>query len=72
MPRERAAEPEPQRIARAHDEGAIKRRPILAPIASATGQSGAQGLDLDRVKREDRLRPQARDEAVTVSGQLKW
>jgi eukaryotic-like serine/threonine-protein kinase len=67
-----AEQKERQRIARAGDEGAMKRWLILAPIAFATNLSGAQGLDLEQVQGESWLRPKAGERTVTVSGELKW
>jgi hypothetical protein len=72
LQRERTAERERQRSARAADEGAIKRWLVLAPIALATNQSGAQGLDLEQVQGEGRLRPKAGETSSIGNGQLKW
>jgi hypothetical protein len=72
LQREWAAEQERQRLARAADEGAIKRWLILAPITLATGQSGAQGLDFEQVEGEGRLRPKAGDTRPMGNGQLQW
>ncbi|MCI0623617.1 MAG: WD40 repeat domain-containing protein, partial [Acidobacteria bacterium] len=72
LQREWTAEQEPQRIARARDEGAIKRWLILAPIALAVGQSEAEGLDTEQIEGEGRLLPKAGEAAVVVSGELKW
>ena len=72
LQRERTAEQERQRIARARDEGAIKRWLILAPIALATGQSGAEGLDAEQIEGEGRLRPKAGETRSIGSGELKW
>jgi hypothetical protein len=72
LQRERTAEQEAKRIARAGDEGAIKRWLILAPIALATGQSGAEGVDTEQIRGEGRLRPKAGEGTVLVSGELKW
>jgi hypothetical protein len=69
---ERTAEPERQRSARAADEGAIKRWLILAPIALGTNQSGAQGLDLEQVEGEGRLRPKGGQTRFLGNGELKW
>jgi WD40 repeat protein/tRNA A-37 threonylcarbamoyl transferase component Bud32 len=68
----RTAELERQRTARAHDEGAIKRWLILAPIALAPDQSGADGLDTEQIEDEGRLRPKGPGETVTLPGELKW
>jgi WD40 repeat protein/serine/threonine protein kinase len=72
LERERIAEQESQRLARAHDEGAIKRWLILAPIALATGQGGPEGLDAEQIQGEGRLKPKAGEKVVMVSGELKW
>jgi len=72
LQRERTAEQEPQRIARARDEGAIKQWLILAPIPFATGQSGAAPVDTEQIEGEGRLRPKAGEGTVMASGELKW
>src|SRR5262249_22125091 len=72
LERERIAEQEPQQLARAHDEGAIKRWLILAPIALAPGQSGPEGLEAEQIQDEGRLKPKAAEKTVMVSGELKW
>jgi WD40 repeat protein/tRNA A-37 threonylcarbamoyl transferase component Bud32 len=72
LQREGAAEQERQRLARAADEGAIKRWLILAPIALATGQSGAQRLDFEQVEGEGQLRPKAGETRPVGNGQLEW
>ena len=72
LQRERTAEQERQWIARAGDEGAIKRWLILAPITLATNQTGAQGLDLEQVEGEGRLRPKAGETRPIGNGELKW
>jgi hypothetical protein len=72
LQRERTAKQESQRIARARDASAIKRWLILAPIALATGQSEAQGLDAEQIEGEGRLRPKGGEATVVVSGALKW
>jgi WD40 repeat protein/class 3 adenylate cyclase len=72
LQRERTAEQERQRIARAGDEGAIKRWLILAPIALATGQSGAEGVDAGQIEGEGRLRPKAGETRSIGNGELKW
>jgi WD40 repeat protein/serine/threonine protein kinase len=70
LERERAAEQERQKSARASDS--IKQWLVLAPIALATGQSGAEGLDIEQVEGEARLRPKA-GEARSIGGrELKW
>ena len=65
LQREWTAEQERQRIARARDS--IKQWLILAPIALATGQSGAEGLDIEQIEGEARLRPKA-GEARSIGG----
>ena len=67
---ERNAEQEPQRFARARDEGAIKQWLILAPIP--LGQSGPDGVDTEQIEGEGRLRPKAGEGTFLVSGELKW
>ena len=70
LQRERTAEQERQRIARARDS--IKQWLILAPIALATGQSGAEGLDIEQIEGEARLRPKAGEARSIGGGELKW
>jgi len=70
--RERTAEHERQRLARAGDEGAIKRWLILAPIPLASGQSATQGLDLEQVEGEGRLRPKAGETRSIGNAELRW
>jgi hypothetical protein len=72
LEREQNAVNERQRIARARDEGAIKQWLILAPIAVANGQRGEQAVDIEQIEGEGRLRPQAGEVALVVSGELKW
>jgi WD40 repeat protein/class 3 adenylate cyclase len=72
LQRERTTEEERQRIAHARDEGAIKRWLILAPIALATGQSGAEGVDTQQIEGEGQIRPKAGEATVMLSGALKW
>jgi hypothetical protein len=67
---ERIAEQERQRIARARNS--IQQWLVLAPIALATGQSGAEGLDLEQIEGESRLRPKAGEARSTGGGELKW
>jgi hypothetical protein len=70
LQRERTAEQERQRIARLRDS--IKQWLLLAPIPLATGQSGAEGLDLKQIGEEGRLRPKE-GEARSIGGaELKW
>ena len=70
--RERAAEQGRQTRSRAGDEGAIKRWLVLAPIALAANQSGAQGLEVEQIAGEGRLRPAVGDTRAIGSGELKW
>jgi len=72
LQRERTGGQDPERIARARDEGAIKQWLILAPIPFATGQSGADAVDAEQIQGEGRLRPTAGEGTVLVSGELKW
>jgi hypothetical protein len=69
---ERTAGQEPQRSARARDEGAIKQWLILAPIALASGQSGADAVDTEQIDGEGQLRPKAGEATVMARGELKW
>jgi eukaryotic-like serine/threonine-protein kinase len=66
------AEKQRARAARARDEGRIKRWLILAPIALASGQSGADGLDVEQLPGEASLRPVAGDAVSTANGPLRW
>jgi hypothetical protein len=67
---ERTAEQERLRIVRARDS--IKQWLILAPIALVAGQSGAEGLNVEQIEGEGRLRPKA-GEARPIGGrELKW
>ena len=70
LQRERTAEQERQRIARARDS--IKQWLVLAPIALATGQSGAEGLDIEQIEGEGQLRPKAGEARSIGGGELKW
>jgi len=70
LERERTVEQERQSTARARDS--IKQWLILAPIALATGQSGAEGLDLEQIDGEGQLRPKAGEARSILSGELKW
>jgi len=72
LDQKRAVEEQRQRAARFRDEGAIKRWLVIAPIALATGQSGAEGLDLEQIEGEARLRPRLQDATTTRNGELKW
>jgi len=68
--RERTAELERQDVVRARDS--IKQWLILAPIPLAAGQSGAEGLDVEQIAGEGRLRPKAGEASSVARGQLKW
>ena len=70
LERERTAEQERQRVARARDS--IKQWLVLAPIALATGQSGAEGLDIEQIVGEGQLRPKAGEARSIGGGELKW
>jgi hypothetical protein len=67
---ERTAEQERQRIARTRDS--IKQWLILAPIALTAGQSGTEGLDLEQIEGEGRLRPRAGEARTIGGGESKW
>jgi hypothetical protein len=69
---DRATEQEPERLARARDEGAIKQWLILAPIPIAPGQSGPEALETQQIEGEAHLRPKAGEEAVLASGERRW
>jgi hypothetical protein len=64
------AEQERQIIARARDS--IRQWLVLAPIALATGQSGAEGLNIEQIEGEGQLRPKAGEARFIGSGELKW
>jgi eukaryotic-like serine/threonine-protein kinase len=66
------AELERRRIAIADDEGAIKRWLVLAPIPLAPGQSTAEGVAVEQIEGEKRLRPKAGETRSFVGGTLKW
>jgi WD40 repeat protein/serine/threonine protein kinase len=70
LERERTAEQERQRVARLRDS--IKQWLILAPIALATGQSGAEGLDIEQIEGEGQIRPKAGEARSIGGGGLKW
>ena len=72
LEREWSAEQERQRLARARDEGAIKRWLVLAPIPLATGQTGAQGLNVEQIPGEAWLRPRAGEARSFGGRELKW
>ena len=68
--REETAEEEHQRMVRTRDS--IKQWLILAPISLAKGQSGTNGLDIEQIQGEGRLRPKA-GEAVSIAGkEFRW
>jgi serine/threonine protein kinase len=66
----RTDQEDPQRVARAGNY--IKQWLVLAPIALATGQSGAKGLEIEQIEGEARLRPKAGAVSSVVGGDLKW
>ena len=70
LQRERTAERERQSVARARES--IKQWLILAPIHLATGQSGAEGLDIEQIEGEAQLRPQAGESRSIGGRELKW
>ena len=70
LQRERAAEQERQTSARARNS--IKQWLVLAPIALATGQRGAEGLDIEQIEGEARLRPKVGEARSIGGGELKW
>jgi hypothetical protein len=70
LQRERTAEEERQRVARARDS--VKQWLVLAPIALATGQSGAEGLDVEQIAGEGRLRPRAGELRSIGGGEPRW
>jgi Tol biopolymer transport system component len=72
LQRERTTEQEPELLARAREEGAIKQWLILAPIPFATGQSGVEAVDTEQIEGEGQLRPKAGEGPVRVTGDLKW
>jgi hypothetical protein len=68
--REQIAEREHRMIWRR--KSAIKQWLILAPIPLAEGQSGVEGLDVEQIQAEGRLRPKE-GEAVSFAGRdLHW
>ena len=64
------AEQERQIIARARDS--IKQWLVLAPVALATGQSGAEGLDIEQIEGEGQFRPKAGEARSIGAGESKW
>ena len=70
LERKQIAEQERQRIVRARDS--VKQWLILAPIALATNQSGAEGLDIEQIEGEARLRPKAGEAGTLAGAELKW
>jgi hypothetical protein len=72
LQRERTADGERQRIARAGDEGAIKSWLILAPIPLAAGQDGTVGADVEQIEGEACLRPVAGETRSIGDAELTW
>jgi len=70
LQRERTAQEERQAVIRARES--IKQWLILAPITLATNQSGAEGLDIEQIEGEARLRPKAGEGRSVGGGELKW
>jgi hypothetical protein len=66
------SEKERAQALRASDAGRIKRWLVLAPIPLASGQSGAEGLDVEQIPGEASLRPIAGDTVSAASGELRW
>jgi eukaryotic-like serine/threonine-protein kinase len=68
--REWTAEQERQTIF--HVRTSMKQWLILAPIALAAGQSAAEGLDIEQIEGEARLRPKPGETRSIGGGELKW
>jgi hypothetical protein len=68
--REQAGQQQCQGIACARDESAIKL--ILAPIALAIGQSGADGLDSEQIVGEGQLRSRVGETTSIGNGEFAW
>jgi WD40 repeat protein len=45
---------------------------VLAPIPLGSGQNGVEGLEIEQVKDEARLRPKAGEKRSTAADELKW
>jgi len=67
---ERTAEDERQRMTDARDS--IKQWLILAPIALGAGQSGTEGLDIEQIETENKLRPKPGDTISIGDKEFKW
>jgi eukaryotic-like serine/threonine-protein kinase len=72
LKRQQKAELENQRLARSGDEGAVKQWLILAPIALAPGQSGAEALDKEQIEDEGHLQPKPGERRLIGNEELKW
>jgi hypothetical protein len=70
MQHERKVERERLRIANSRDS--IMQWLILAPIPLATNQSGVEGLEVEQIKGEGRLKPKAGEATSVGAGELKW
>ena len=70
--RERTADRERQRIARAGDEGTLKSWLILAPIPLAADQDGTAGLNVEQIESEASLRPVAGETRSVGDGVFTW
>jgi hypothetical protein len=69
---EQVKEEERRRAARASDQGAIKQWLLLAPIALAKGETGAQGLDREQLHDEAQLRPRPGQETLIDGKVFAW
>jgi eukaryotic-like serine/threonine-protein kinase len=67
---ERTREEDRQRLIHARDS--IKQWLVLAPIALGAGQSGTEGLDLEQIGDEGRLRPRSGDARSIGGREFKW
>jgi hypothetical protein len=64
-----AARPDPTGL---DSEGFIQRWLVLAPIASAAGDSGSDALTKQQIKDEARLKPKAGDKLKVDGTELTW
>ena len=67
-----AAQAEQEREINSRARDSIKQWLILAPINLATGESGAQGLDIEQIEGEGQLRPKTGESRFVGSSELKW
>jgi WD40 repeat protein/serine/threonine protein kinase len=70
--RQQARAAERQRLSMVRTRDSIKKWLILAPISLASGQSGAEGLDIEQIKGEGLLRPKAGETAFIAGNDFKW